>query len=206
MRLVIVGQKWLGAEALKLCLNRGDDIALVIAPPAEGDDYDRLYATAQQASVPAIIDGRRIVGHDIPDGCDLIIAAHAHAFITAEARAKTRLGALGYHPSLLPRHRGRDAVRWTIHMQDAIAGGTAYWMDNGADTGPIAAQSWCHVLPDDTPDTLWRRTLGPMGIALLGDVLNDLDRGVVMRQPQDERAATWEPAFRTGNLCNAKSI
>lgn len=200
MRIVIVGQKWFAAEALKLCLRRGDDVALVIAPPAEAEEYDRLYATAQQAGVPAVVAGRRITEACIPVGCDLILAAHAHAFITAAARGKTRLGALGYHPSLLPRHRGRDAVRWTIHMQDAVAGGTVYWMDDGADTGPIAAQDWCHVRPDDTAASLWRRELAPLGLALISTVLDDLDRGLVTQAPQDERIATWEPAFSPKKL------
>ena len=204
MRIVIIGQKWLGAEALKLCRQRGDDVALVIAPPAEGEEYDRLYSAAQQANVPAAIGGRRITEADIPDGCDLILAAHAHAFITASARDKTRLGALGYHPSLLPRHRGRDAVRWTIHMQDAVTGGTVYWMDDGADTGPIAAQGWCHVRPGDTPATLWRRALAPLGLALIASVLDDLDRGLVTREEQDEQVATWEPSFSPKKLAGAQ--
>jgi methionyl-tRNA formyltransferase len=107
----------------------------------------------------------------------------------------TRYGALGYHPSLLPRHRGRDSVRWTIHTGDRIAGGTVYWLDDGADTGPIAAQDWCHVLPGDDAHTLWRRDLAPMGLRLLGRVLSELDAGVVTAVPQVAAAATWGPAF-----------
>lgn len=200
MRVVIVGQQWLGAEALKLCLRRGDQVAKVLAPASPGEEYDRLYATARQAGVPAEISGRRVGSGDIPAGTDLIVAAHAHAYIDAGARSAARLGALGYHPSLLPRHRGRDAVRWTIHMGDPVAGGTLYWMDDGADTGPVARQEWCHVLPGETPAGLWRRALGPMGVRLLEAVLGDLDRGVVTASPQDERCATWEPAFGSGKL------
>jgi methionyl-tRNA formyltransferase len=199
MRIVIVGQQWLGAETLKLCLRRGDDVAKVLAPGAnDSEEYDRLHAAAMQVGVPTEVCGRHVEETHIPAGTDLILAAHAHAFITADARQATRYGALGYHPSLLPRHRGRDAVRWTLHMGDAIAGGTAYWMDDGADTGPIAAQDWCHVQPGDGARTLWRRDLAPMGLRLLGRVLGELDRGIVTAAPQDEAAATWEPAFGSG--------
>lgn len=200
MRIVIVGQQWFGAEALRLCLRRGDQVIKVMAPASPGEEYDRLYAAAQQAEVPVETSGRRIGAGDIPGGVDLIVAAHAHAYIDAGARRATRLGALGYHPSLLPRHRGRDAVRWTIHMGDPIAGGTLYWMDDGADTGPVARQDWCHVLPGDTPAALWRRELGPMGLRLLEAVLDDLERGVRVAVQQDERCATWEPAFSTAKL------
>lgn len=200
MRIVIVGQKWFGAEALNLLIDRGDDIALVVAPAAEGEEYDRLYAAGQQAGLPAIACGRRLDAGHIPSGCDLILAAHAHAYIAPDARNATRLGALGYHPSLLPRHRGRDAIRWAIHMREPVTGGTVYWMDDGADTGPIAAQDWCHIAPDDTPASLWRTRLAPLGIALLKRVLADLDQGRVTRINQDDKLATWEPAFHPRKL------
>ncbi|MCL1961728.1 MAG: methionyl-tRNA formyltransferase [Desulfovibrionaceae bacterium] len=196
MRVVIVGQQWLGAQALKLCLDRGDDIALALAPAAgDSEEYDRLHAAAMQARVPAQVCPRRVEAAHIPSGVDLIVAAHAHAFIATSARQAARYGALGYHPSLLPRHRGRDAVRWAIHMGDPITGGTAYWMDDGADTGPIAAQDWCWIRPSDTPQTLWRRELAPMGLRLLAAVLGELDAGHIPSRPQDDTLATWEPAF-----------
>ncbi|MEJ0070026.1 MAG: formyltransferase family protein [Pseudomonadota bacterium] len=95
-----------------------------------------------------------------------------------------------------PRHRGRDAVVWTVKMGDAIAGGSIYWLDDGADTGPIAAQEHCFVHPGETADELWRRALGPLGLRLFDRVFADLERGEVVRQPQDEAAATWEPSYR----------
>jgi len=200
MRIALVGQKWLGAEALRLLLARGDDVALVAAPAPEIAGADRLASAGQAAGLNVVICGRHLTADLMPAGCDLILAAHAHAYIAADARAATRLGALGYHPSLLPRHRGRDAVRWAIHMREPVTGGTAYWMDDGADTGPIAAQGWCHIHPDDDPQTLWRRALAPLGIALLRSVLEDLDQGVVTRIPQDPALATWEPAFSAAKL------
>jgi methionyl-tRNA formyltransferase len=196
MRVVIVGQQWLGAQALQMCLRRGDEVAKVLAPGAdETEEYDRLYAAALQAGIPAQVCPRRVEAAHIPPDTTLILAAHAHAFITQGARQAARYGALGYHPSLLPRHRGRDAVRWTLHMRDPVAGGTAYWMDDGADTGPIAAQDWRWVRPGDTAQSLWRRDLAPLGLRLLAAVLAELDAGRVPARPQDDALATWEPAF-----------
>lgn len=172
MRVMIIGQKWFGAEALKLCLARGDDVAAVSAPRVD----DRLAALAADQGIPLCQVSKRLDASWVPDKVDLIVCAHAHIFVTPEARGKARHGALGYHPSLLPRHRGRDAIRWTLHMGDQMTGGTAYWLDNGADTGDIAAQDWCWVKPGDTPDELWRRDLAPMGLRLLAKVLADIDQ------------------------------
>lgn len=194
MRVMIIGQKWLGAEALRLCLQRGYDVAAVSVPRMD----DRLAALATSEGIPVCQVPVRLDAGWVPEGVDLLICAHAHVFITASARQKTRLGALGYHPSLLPRHRGRDAVHWAIHMGDKFTGGSMYWMDDGADTGPIAAQDWCWIRPGDTPDLLWRRDLAPMGLRLLGQVLGNIECGEVAKVCQDEELATWEPAMAKG--------
>ena len=110
MRVMLVGQKWLGAEVLAMLLAKGHDVASVAAPAA-----DRLHEAAVAAGIPVADPGRVLAASWMPPGVELLIAAHAHCFIAGDARKRARLGAIGYHPSLLPRHRGRDAVRWTIH-------------------------------------------------------------------------------------------
>lgn len=194
--VMIVGQKWLGAEALRLCQELGLAVAAVAVP----DPADRLAAAAVAAGLPVALVPRALSPEQVPPGVDLLVCAHAHCFISSGARERAALGAIGYHPSLLPRHRGRDAVRWAIHMREPVTGGTVYWLDDRADTGPIAAQDWCWVHPDDTPELLWRRDLAPMGIRLLRQVLLDLAQGVNAPLPQDERLATWEPAFTSHQL------
>lgn len=191
MRVMIIGQKWLAAEVLALCGRHGHEVAAVAVP----SDQDRLAVAATAVGVPVVVAPRRLEPEAVPDGVDLLICAHAHAFIPAVARLKARLGAIGYHPSLLPRHRGRDAVRWVLHMGEPVTGGTVYWLDDRADGGPVAAQDWCWVRPEDTPDSLWRRELGPMGLRLLERVLLGLAEGRVVARPQDELLATWEPSW-----------
>jgi methionyl-tRNA formyltransferase len=88
-------------------------------------------------------------------------------------------------------------------MGDPIAGGTVYSMDDGADTGSIAAQDWCFVRPDDDARSLWRRELAPMGIKLFEKVLNHLGSGFVVSSPQQSYAATWEPSFTSSKLSKA---
>jgi len=191
MKLVIIGQQWLAAELLKQCRQAGHQVLRAIAPT----ETDRLARTAQAAGIP--------VSHtpgDVPQ-CDLILAAHAHCYIPAQVRQRAHLGALGYHPSLLPRHRGRDAIRWAIHMREPITGGSLYWMDDQADTGPIVRQDWCHIQADDTPASLWRRALAPMGLRLFAEVLAELNAGEVLPgEPQDEALASWEPSFERARL------
>lgn len=201
MRVVLVGQKWLAVQLLERCLALGIEVAQVIAPePQPGAEPDSLERAASARGVPICRAGRHVRAEQVPS-CDVLLAAHAHSFIGAAARSKARLGALGYHPSLLPRHRGRDAIHWAVHMREPVTGGSLYWMDDGADTGPVVAQAWCHIRPGDTAATLWRRELAPIGLTLFDQVLvrlkaGDLCEGV----EQDPALATWEPAWRVGSL------
>ena len=195
MRIYLCGQKTFGAEAHRLILARGHEIAGVSAPLEGGaGGLDRLRASAQNAGVPVMPAGH-LTAATLPAGVDLIVAAHAHDFIGRKTRTRTRLGGIGYHPSLLPRHRGRDAVRWTLKMGDAVTGGSIYWLTDNVDAGPIAAQATVFIEPGTTPEELWRRELMPLGLRLLGKVLDDLAAGVVVAVPQDERFATWEPSW-----------
>ena len=194
MNLLIVGQKWLGAEVLAK-LSCSDRVTA-----ATSSENDRVYTRAIELGIPASVHGDALTAAEVPEKTDLIVCAHAHCFITPEAIASARYGAISYHPSLLPLHRGRDAIRWAIHMRDRVTGGTVYWMDEGVDTGPIAAQETCFILPGDTPETLWKRDLGPLGIRLLAQVINDVRNGNIIRLPQQEAAATREPSFNTRSL------
>lgn len=194
--VMIVGQKWLAVEVFKLCQSLGLEVMAVSVPSLD----DRLADQASANHIPIIRAPIKLSAEQIPSGVDLLVCAHAHCFITDDARAKTTLGAIGYHPSLLPRHRGRDAIRWAIHMGEQITGGTVYWLDVKADGGAIAAQDWCWIRSDDTPDSLWRRELAPMGLSLFKKVLMDLLAGRVIAEEQDGGMATWEPAFNVRSL------
>ncbi|MDQ6679988.1 MAG: formyl transferase, partial [Pseudomonadota bacterium] len=128
---------------------------------------------------------------------ELIVAAHTHARVSPEAMAGSRLGGIGYHPSLLPRHRGIAAVEWTILEGDAIAGGSIYHLADGWDAGAIAAQDWCFVVPGETARELWERALAPLGLALLARVVRHArQHGELPAQPQDARFATRAPMIR----------
>jgi len=191
VKILLCGQKSFGRAVLESLLEQGRDIVAVCAPA--GAD-DRLYIRAEHYHIPAMPSGTLNAG-TIPPGIDIIVAAHSHDFIGRKTRLKARLGAIGYHPSLLPRHRGRDAVRWTIKMRDPIAGGSVYWLSDNTDAGDIAAQDWCFVPPSATASSLWRDHLFDMGVRLLAGTVSDLDRGVMVAIPQDEQHATWEPSW-----------
>lgn len=130
---------------------------------------------------------------------DVVLSVHNFEMIPRDHLRAPRYGVLGYHPSLLPRWRGNDAVRWTIEAGDPIAGGTVYQLDEGVDTGPICRQDWCFVKPGWDASDLWREELFPMGLRLIREELYMLDTLAVtaslvaVRRAQDESVAKSGP-------------
>lgn len=203
MRIYLCGQKYFGQETYRLIKALGHTVAGVCAPAyrnealslgqgGPGERVDRLRAAAEADGVPWL-EGGRLQASTLPGGVDLIVAAHSFDFIGRATRNRARLGAIGYHPSLLPLHRGRDAVRWAIKLRERVTGGTVYWLNDTVDGGPVAAQE--HVLIDPAWDAaaLWREALQGLGLRLFRRVLEDIERGVLVRVQQDHRLATWEP-------------
>lgn len=201
MKILISGQKYFGAAVLNLCLSEGHQVVAVASPPFAGSLsttgeplQDSLRFAADRLNVPWISSD--MLGADtIPANVDLIIAAHSHAFLGRKTRGKAAIGAIGYHPSLLPLHRGRDAVRWTVHMKDRVSGGSVFWLNDRLDAGPIAAQAHAFVRPGDSATTLWREVLLPLGLTLIKRTLVDLSNGKKVAVPQNDSLATWEPSW-----------
>jgi len=196
MQCVLAGSRYFGATVLE-ALRREADVtfACVIVPAAD----DRLAVAATKAGLPVhvLANPKVVPGDAIPEGTELIVAAHTHARVSNEALARSRLGGIGYHPSLLPRHRGIAAVEWTVLEGDPIAGGSVYHLADGWDAGPIAAQDWCFVLRGESARELWERALAPMGLDLLARVVRHArDHGELPAKPQDPRFATRAPMVR----------
>jgi methionyl-tRNA formyltransferase len=193
MKITLVGSRHFGAVTLQMLQSLdGVDVVRVVVHDAE----DRLAKAATAAGIAVVVhdDPHHVTAAHIAPATDLIVAAHTHARIDESALQAARLRGVGYHPSLLPRHRGIAAVEWTIREGDAIAGGSIYHLADKMDAGAIAAQDWCFVKKGENARDLWERALAPLGQKLLADVITHARlHGTLPAEPQDEQFATKAP-------------
>jgi methionyl-tRNA formyltransferase len=191
MRITLVGSRHFGVTTLNMLRQHADIIRVVVA-----DADDRLAAAARADGIEVVVqaNSRLVAASEIAEGTDLIVTAHSHARVSKQALAAAKLGGIGYHPSLLPRHRGIAAVEWTIREGDPIAGGTVYHLADKMDAGAIAAQEWCFVRKGESARELWERALAPLGLKLLAEVVDyaRVNKSLPAR-PQDEQFATAAP-------------
>ena len=86
MKITLIGSRYFGAAVFDTLHRQGVAIAQVVAPAAD----DRLAIAAAKAGIPVhVLANHKIVpGEAIPEGTDLIVAAHTHARVSDEALAR----------------------------------------------------------------------------------------------------------------------
>jgi methionyl-tRNA formyltransferase len=105
---------------------------------------------------------------------------------------RPKLGSIGVHPSLLPRHRGPNPYFWSIDSGDELAGVTVHRLSVEYDTGDMLASRSIELGTRDA----WQlaRALDRPSLALLRETVAQFARGQAPADmPQDERLATWAP-------------
>lgn len=120
---------------------------------------------------------------------DVICVAAYGAILPPAVLDIPACGCLNVHASLLPRHRGAAPVHRAILEGDDVTGISIMMMEEGLDTGPVALRRSVPV-GEATVDELTAR-LAEVGAEALIDVLEMVERGTAVWEPQDHSAATY---------------
>lgn len=106
---------------------------------------------------------------------------------------EARLGGIGAHPSLLPRHRGPDPTYWAIASGDQETGVSVHRIEAEYDTGDVLAQERLAIDPSWTAWDLARALDRPSLRALRATVARFARGEVIPGLPQDPALATQAP-------------
>ncbi len=197
MRVALFGQAAFGRDVLAALRDAGEQVVGVSAPLGSGEAPDPLAAAASEAGLP-LLDTRSLRDPQPLAAFrawepELLVFAFVTEIVRPDVLAVPPHGAIQYHPSLLPRHRGRSAMNWAIASGETVTGLTIFWVDEGVDTGPILLQREVPIRPDDSVGSLYFRRLYPMGIEALAEAVGLVAAGTAPRIPQQEALATYEP-------------
>lgn len=99
-------------------------------------------------------------------------------------------GAIGYHPSLLPRNRGRHPIVWALALGLSQTGSTFFVMNDEADAGDIVHQVAVAIDSEDDASSLYARlkTVASNQFVEVGRAILD---GTLTRRPQRHELATY---------------
>ena len=201
VRIAIMGQAAFGAKVLETLSDRGEEIIAAWLPQGKtGGKSDPLKTAADSRGIPA----HQPKSYKAPETLeafratrpDLLIMAFVTDIIPLSFVTVPTQGAICYHPSILPRHRGGSAINWALIMGDRETGLSIFWTDAGIDTGPVLLQKRIPIGPADTAGSLYFNRLFPLGVEAIAESVELIRAGRAPRLVQDESQATYEP------LCN----
>ena len=131
----------------------------------------------------------------LPPDLDVMVVAAYAKIIPAAILEMPRLGAIGVHPSLLPRHRGASPIQSAMLAGDAETGVTLYLLDEKMDNGPVLANRRTDIDLKTFPEL--REELASLGGELLAETLPAYLENRLKPEPQDQTLATFTKKFTT---------
>ena len=202
MRIALIGQAPFGAAVFERLVEDGHEIVGVFTPPErEGGRPDPLAQAARDTGI-VLVQPRRWQRRGVVDeevvaqyeatNPDLNVMAFVTQIIPTRVLDFPPLNTIQYHPSILPRHRGRSAINHAIVQGDTMTGVTIFWVDEGIDTGPILLQRSCPIGPDSTINEVYRDHLFPLGVETMSEAVKLVEAGQAPRHIQNEEDMTYE--------------
>ena len=128
-------------------------------------------------------------------GVDLGVVVAYGKILPDELLSIPRLGMINVHASLLPKYRGAAPVHRAVIAGEPETGITIMRVAQTLDAGDMLAQVGRPIGPDETSEDI-ERALADLGARALVDVVDQMERGDVIEEPQDGDAATYAPKLR----------
>lgn len=197
LRIVLAGSVSSSRLTLEALVRHRANVvgALELRPdnPNAVSGFSRLDDVAESAGIPCV-GFQNINAPDIVEQVrrwqpDLLFVVGLSQLVKTELLSVPKLACVGFHPTYLPRGRGRAPIAWLV--LDATPGAATFFvMDEGADSGPILVQEPFDVRPTDDAADVTRATEAAI-VRALDRWLPKLLSGEWNPQPQDEALATY---------------
>jgi len=197
LKIVFLGTPEIACPFLDRMVSDGYSVSGVVSQPdrPRGRGMNMCCTPVKNAAGRHCLDMFQPCGHEelssvISDiGPDLGVVVAYGRKIRKEVLGVPRLGFINIHFSLLPAYRGAAPVQWALINGETSTGVTAFWLDEGMDTGPIYASRPVAISQDDYAPDLFRKTAAA-GLELLSECLSGISAGRIIRTPQTGSAVT----------------
>src|SRR4051812_7876906 len=201
LRIVFMGTPDFAVPTLLEIVGRGHDVVAVYtrAPkPAGRRGLDPTPSPIEKEArrfglpllTPATLRTAEAAGAARAHGADVAVVVAYGLILPKAVLEDFPLGAFNLHASLLPRWRGAAPINRAIMAGDSETGVMVMKMEEGLDTGPVAATERVSIGPDTTAGEL-HDALAPLGAGLMGRALDTLQRGALKLTPQAPEGVTY---------------
>lgn len=202
LRIVFMGTPDFAVPSLKALVAAGHDVVGVVCQPDRPRGRSGKPAPCE-VKVEALKLGLNVLQFERvrrQEGLDALRALAPELFVTAafgqilsnKLLAIPPRGTVNVHASLLPAYRGSAPINRCIMAGERVTGVTTMFTDRGIDTGDMLLRRETAILPGETAGELTAR-LAELGAEVLIETLAALEAGTLVRTPQDEALASYQP-------------
>lgn len=198
MKIVFIGSVSSSEVALKELINSDTDIEMVFSLDESVSEnvsgYRPLHELAEENNIPykkfiKINDEENIrILHEIVP--DYIFVIGLSQILSKELLSTAKLGVIGFHPTPLPKFRGRAAMVWQVLLGIHNTKCTMFFIDEGMDSGDIIAQESYVIGDNDYAEDIEKNLLSAIA-SLTCRVIHMIKSGNVTAIKQNEAEATY---------------
>jgi methionyl-tRNA formyltransferase len=157
-------------------------------------DFRSLEPIARRVGCPLLLlernDPSRMTDFTHSLSPQLLVCIGWSHLLGPELLAIAPHGVVGYHPTALPRNRGRHPLIWALALGLEQTGSTFFLMDERADSGPILSQRAISITPEDDAATLYAK-MTETALSQVNELIPALVAGSATPRRQDEALANY---------------
>ncbi len=211
MKIIFMGTPGFAVPSLKILLDNGYDISLVVSVPdkKKGRGLQIAISDVKKFSKennlnilqPESLRDENFINEVKSQNPDLIVVV-AFRILPKEVFTIPAFGAFNLHASLLPKYRGAAPINWAIIKGEEETGVTTFFLKEKVDTGNIILQEKIKIGIDDNAGKIHDK-LSVLGANVVLKTVKLIGEKAVTLSEQNESLSSTAPKiFKKDCLIN----
>jgi len=191
MKIIVIGTVAFSKEMLKILLKNNSKILGVVASNDTFiySDYVDLKPLCEQNNIPCFItddvNSKETLDWISSFHPDVIFCLGWSRLLKKAILSLPPLGVIGYHPSEIPKNRGRHPIIWSLVLGLKRTASSFFIMNENPDSGDIVSQTIIDINDDDDAKTLYDKLISVAKSQLI-EITNNLDKLDSIKIPQNK--------------------
>lgn len=197
MKIVFIGTVESSYEALSELIENDVKIEAIFTQESNtyNSDYKSLRPLAEKKGIEVFsiknINDFENIEKLSEINPDIIFVIGISQIIGNEIVKIPKYGCIGFHPTLLPKGRGRAAIPWTILNEETETGVTLFYINEGIDTGDIIVQERIVLHERENARTLYDKLMVALRSVIKNNLENVLNNEISATKQNDYEATYY---------------
>jgi methionyl-tRNA formyltransferase len=196
MKIFFIGTVEFSHSALEKLMNLGAEIVGVASKKQSNfnSDFANLAPICESHSIPIFypddINSNESINAIRALTPDVIYCFGWSSLIKEELLNLAPMGVIGFHPAKLPMNRGRHPIVWALALGLEETASTFFFMDKGADSGPIVSQERITISYTDDARSLYDK-ITKTALTQIENFTQRLSNNNIVKTEQNHKNANY---------------